>query len=517
MPVDKICIIVPRIVVHHNDPHTGIPFMPHIAAHLAGVLNNPGIDLKVIDCFGLQPHQRQIEGEFMLLGVDEDFVISELDTETSIAFIYCRTVEDLLSTEKISQKIREVYPRIKIVFFENTQSVNSFSLKELVDKYLNSLGDLAILGEPENRGMAVVNALLRNNDDLKNIEGIAYKTTNGDIEYTAPPSPNHQLDELPLPLWEKFPLEGYWIANFAHAPSTSRRFLPILTSRGCPYRCTFCISPTTNPVWRGRSASNVVDEMEYFNKVLNITDYHISDLDPTINDKRIQEICREIIKRNLKITWKLAQGTKIETIKSIETLEIMAKAGCRFISFSPETGSKRLLEIMNKKVDFEYAIKLAREMNRLGIRTQACFIAGVPGENNDDRILSIKLVRRLVASGVDEIAVTIFTPLPGTALSDSLTGYSHYSQLTHSPNWREDYKIVSAYRYKMYLNFFIWKLLWPKKVIRELIGFFSKNFETKMEMSVYKTVKLRLLYYIPFIYKKLNAKKRMLELNQIQK
>jgi len=514
MATDKICLIVPRIVVHHNDPHTGIPFMPHIAAHLAGALNVPGIDMKIIDCFGLQPHQREIEGEFMLLGVNEEFILSELDPETSIVFIYCRTVEDLLSTEKISKKIKEYFPAIKIVFFENTQSVNSFSLKELANNYLDTLGDLAIFGEPENRGIAVVNALLRNPADLPNIEGIAFRKADGSIEYTGDPKPNHELDALPLPLWEKFPLEGYWIANFAHAPSTSRRFLPILTSRGCPYRCTFCISPTTNPVWRGRSPSNVVDEMEYFNKKLNIKDYHISDLDPTISDKRIQEICREIIRRNLKVTWKLAQGTKIETIKSVETLEIMAKAGCRFISFSPETGSKRLLEIMNKKVDFEYALKLTREMNRLGIRTQACFIAGVPGENNDDRIQSVQLVRQLVKAGVDEIAVTIFTPLPGTALSDSLTGYSHYSQLTHSPNWREDYKIVKAYRYKMYLNFFVWKLLWPKKVIREIFCFFTKNFETKMEMSVYKQVKLLFLYHVPFIYKKLNPKRRMGELNQ---
>lgn len=511
---DKVCVIVPRIVVHHNDPHTGIPFMPHIAAHLAGALNVPGIEVKVIDCFGLQPHQREIEGEFMLLGVNEEFVIEEISADTDIAFIYCRTVEDLLSTEKISKKIRSAYPDMKIVFFENTQSVNSFSLKELAADYVANRGDLAIFGEPENRGVAVVNALLRHPEELANIEGIAYRTKEGGVEFTGDPQPNHELDKLPMPLWEKFPLDGYWIANFAHAPSTSRRFLPILTSRGCPYRCTFCISPTTNPVWRGRSANNVVDEMEYFNKTLNIRDYHISDLDPTISDKRIQEICREIIRRNLKITWKLAQGTKIETIKSIETLEIMAKAGCRFISFSPETGSKRLLDIMNKKVDFEYAIKLAKEMNRLGIRTQACFIAGVPGENNDDRIQSVQLVRRLVNAGVDEIAVTIFTPLPGTALSDSLTGYSHYSQLTHSPNWREDYKTVVAYRYKMYINFFLWKLLWPTKVIREGFSFITKNFETKMEMSLYKQMKLWFLYYTPFIYRKLDPKQRMLDLNK---
>ena len=62
--------------------------------------------------------------------------------------------------------------------------------------------------------------------------------------------------------------------NFKGAVFTTEKFLPILTSRGCPYKCTFCISPEVNPTWRPRSAINVVDEMEYFYNRLGITDYH---------------------------------------------------------------------------------------------------------------------------------------------------------------------------------------------------------------------------------------------------
>ena len=61
----------------------------------------------------------------------------------------------------------------------------------------------------------------------------------------------------------------------------------MLSSRGCPYRCKFCVSSTLNPKWRKRSAKNVVDEMEYFNKKMNIVDFHFSDLDPTVNEKEL--------------------------------------------------------------------------------------------------------------------------------------------------------------------------------------------------------------------------------------
>ena len=129
-------------------------------------------------------------------------------------------------------------------------------------------------------------------------------------------------------------MEGYWKIGFAHAPiKKNKKFLPILSSRGCPYRCKFCVSPTLNPNWRKRSPKNVVDEMQYLHEELNIVDFHFSDLDPTVNEKRIIEMCNEIISRNLKFEWKLAQGTKMETIKNESTLKLMKEAGLTFFHF----------------------------------------------------------------------------------------------------------------------------------------------------------------------------------------
>jgi hypothetical protein len=493
----NITVISPNIVVHNLDPHTGIPFMPHMAAHLAGEIHyHTKYEVDVIDCFGSDSENTRDFGKFLLLGIDEKQVIKKLHPETKVVLLYCRTIEDLFSTELIANEIRKQRPDIKLVYFENIQTVNSFSLAKIIKDILKLPGEIAILGEPEDRIEKLLDCLFQDDyQALRDIKGIIFiDPSSNNFIHTPEVDFNKNLDALAMPLWEKFQLEGYWNIGFSHAPvKKNSRFLPLLTSRGCPYRCTFCVSPSLNPMWRPRSAKHVVDEMEYFYKKMQITDFHVSDLDPTINDKRTQNMAREIITRQLPITWKLAQGTKIETIKSIETIKLMKQAGCTFVSFSPESGSERMLQIMNKRFDVNHSLKLVKFMNKIKLKTQACFIAGVPGENWSDRWQTIKLIMRLTLAGVDEIAITIFTPVPGSALENSLKGYKHYSELTHSPVWREDYKTQLLFRNLGYITFFLFKLAHPLKVTSEINNFFSHQFATKMEMSFFKLFKVFLL------------------------
>jgi radical SAM superfamily enzyme YgiQ (UPF0313 family) len=496
-------VIVPPVVCHNLDVHTGIPFMPHMAAHLAAALRQDGHGVHVVDCFGLQPHQRRVVREFMLMGADVDATPALLPPGVEVAFIYCRTIAEFIAVELIVAALRRDRPDIKIALFENVQAVTSYSLRHVADEFLGKGVDAIVLGEPETRGAAVADAL-RTGRGMRAIAGVVYRegTT---VCRSADAVMARDLDALPFPAWDIFPLEGYWKAGFAHAPvKKGERFVPILTSRGCPYRCTFCIAPEVNPTWRPRSAANVVDEMAHLHRTLGITDFHVSDLDPTVSDKRTREIAQAIIDRALPITWKLAQGTKIETIKSEETLDLMARSGCRFISFSPESGSPRLLEIMNKPFDHEHGLRMARRMHQLGIRSQAVFLGGVPGETPEDRDMSVAYARRLILAGVDEISLVIFTPLPGAALSKTLAGYRHYSECTPSPAWREDYGLLRRYRRRMYLNFFAYKLRHPRKVAREVAGLLTARFETKMEMSLFKQLKLYGLRYFPALFPRLD-------------
>jgi len=513
----SVSVIVPCVVTHNLDAHTGIPFLPHMAAYLAGALDDFGYDVQVIDCFGLQPHQYQLVDEFMFLGVNEQWVASHINKDAKVAFVYCRTVEDLISVERIILEIKRQRPQMRICLFENIQTVNSFSLKHLAEYLFKFEIDVAILGEPERRCDQVIKALL-GGGLLKDIPGIFFKE-NGLLSETQKGPFDQDLDSLPLPLWEKFPLDGYWMIGYAHAPvKKNTKFLPLLTSRGCPFQCTFCIAPEVNPRWRGRSAVNVVDEIEYFYKKLQITDFHVSDLNPTVSEQRTVEICQELIARKLPITWKLAQGTKIETIKNEGTLKLMAEAGCTFMAISPESGSARLLKIMKKPFDLKYGLHMASKINAAGIRLQGCFVIGIPGENEEDRKLTLEYVKKLIKAGLDEIAVYIITPLPGAAIAKNIVGFDHPSQCTRSPTWRKDYKTINHFRIKLYMTFFMYKLLHHSgKVIREIFNLVTGNFETKMEMSLFKQVKLYLIRYLPFLFKRLNPEEKLLELASVKR
>ena len=510
--VKPVTVIVPPVVCHNLDVHTGIPFMPHMAAHLAGALKHTGgRHVQVMDCFGLNPNHTQVIGEFMLMGVDEAWVSAHLLAGSENCFIYCRTIAEFIAVERLVARLKADHPRLKITLFENVQAVTSYSLRHVAKDFIDKGVDCIIMGEPEDRVNEVALRLERG-ESLKGIAGIAYR--DGEQVVVEPQAKMPEdLDALAMPAWENFPLKGYWQAGFAHAPVAGAKFLPILTSRGCPYRCTFCIAPEVNPKWRARTPKHVVDEMEHFYRTLGVTDYHVSDLDPTVNDKRTRAICEELIARKLPITWKLAQGTKIETIKSEETLELMAKAGCVFVSFSPESGSSKLLKIMNKPFDHEHALRMARKMASLNIRMQAVFIGGVPGEEPDDRDMSVAYARKLVEAGVDEISCVIFTPLPGAKLSGEINDFKHYSQCTPSPAWRKDYNVLMAYRRRMYLNLLLSKARYhPKKLLQEIWGLLTLRFRTKMTMSLFKQFKLYVLRYASWLFPQLDAQK---ELNNV--
>ena len=491
----KLALIVPPVVTHNLDPHTGIPFLPHMAGYLAAKILDLGHDLNVVDCFGINSKLSRKFNDFLLIGIDEEEVITRIGKNLDICFIYCKVIEDLYAVEKLVKILKIKLPNIKICLFENIQTTNSFSLRKISD-YLFSRGcDYILLGEPEHK---IENFLESYNDiqKLKKVPGIAYKIEknvfiNDNEEF------NKNLDEIPFPAWHKFNMEGYWEAGYSHAPvKKNSKFLPIISSRGCPYRCKFCVSPTLNPTWRPRSAKNVVDEIEHLNKTLNVTDFHFSDLDPTVNEKRTVQISNEIIKRNLKIEWKLSQGTKVETIKNLSTLDIMKKSGLSFFSFSPESGSIELMKKLNKPFDYDHGLKIVKYLHKLEINSQACFIAGTPPETKLDRKKSLDYMKKLAKAGVDEIAVFIYSPIPGSYFADQIGGFKHYSELSRSPKWRNDYKEVSIFRYKMYTIFVLYKFIFhPIKLIKNIRAILSRNFKSKMEMSIFKYLKLRYLKY----------------------
>ena len=488
----KVCFINPNTIFQKSDPFTtGIVYMPIGLAYAVAIAKENNVPFQLIDAFGEDPNSSTIEGNFILLGLASEEVVKRISDDVNIVIIYANQLTNTISILAIIQQIKLHQKKVKICIMENTQAVTAYNLQEVANEFFKNGVDALIIGEVEN---SLVKYLEYIDSDFNGIAPEGLLTKNQDNLSKRAKNFIVDLDRLPFPAWEEFPLDNYWNLGYGHGPVQSEKYLPLLTSRGCPYPCGFCVVPSTNlRRWRSRTPENVVDEIEYLKNKFGVKEFHIEDLDPTINDSRTRNISTLLIQRNLGIKWKIVAGTKVETIKNEETVALMAKSGCVYVSISPESGSSTLLARMNKPFDLAKALTITKSCIKNHIKVQACFVLGYPGETNEDLRKTQKLIRKLSIFGIDEIAIFVISPVPGSSIFDKfdLTDIN-LSQLNFSPTWRTDYKKLNKLRIKLYLQFILFKAIFhPIKILLNIYRFLMRRFETKMEMTPYRAFKYR--------------------------
>ncbi|MBF0369285.1 MAG: B12-binding domain-containing radical SAM protein [Magnetococcales bacterium] len=496
-------LINPNLVIQENDPFTtGIVYMPIGLALVAATLKQANHPLKVIDAFGQAPKQGRRSGPFLIMGATIEEILKQIPAKAQVVFLYANQLINHTSLVEILGAIKTNRPKLPLIVLENTQAVTAYALEPVAEALLEAGADYLLTGEGEVGAPAITAILMQHGEDenedapssgqattlaakLETVPGLIakdFRTPRGAFI--------SDLDQLPFPAWELFPVENYWSLQFAHGPLSSSRYLPLLTSRGCPFPCRFCVVPFTNErKWRARSPENVMAEMAHFQKSLGVSEFHIEDLNPTVQDRRTRGIARAIIDQGLTVTWKIVSGTKVESIKNAESIDLMAQSGCRYISISPESGSPEVLKKMAKPFNLDHAVNMIKRMNQTGIRSQACFVLGFPGETEKDLEMTRQRALEMTRGGVDEIALFIITPVPGSELFDSFEGYGSLSELNFTPSWREDYEQLARFRLNLYRRFLFTKLLYhPGKIIRQSWNFFRRSFETKMEMVPFKAL-----------------------------
>lgn len=215
------------------------------------------------------------------------------------------------------------------------------------------------------------------------------------------------LDSLPFPARHLFPynevvnMDGILGCEKGVAASS------IITARGCPYRCRFCVKAHEMFTrFRYRSAENIREEL-----ALLVEDYgvqHVRILDDTFTliKKRVLDLCAEI--KDMGITW--ACITRADHIDD-EMLTSMKKAGCIEVNIGVETGSKRLLKLMNKKETIETYIKASEKIRKAGMLFKSFLMYDFPTETREDREDTLELVRKIKP---DKFTLSKFTLLPGS-------------------------------------------------------------------------------------------------------
>jgi radical SAM superfamily enzyme YgiQ (UPF0313 family) len=490
----KVILINPNIVSQIIDVSgTGIPYMPIALAYVASFLKEQQHDITLIDAFGEAPTRVNRIGDKLFQGLDALESVKRIPQNADIIFVFGHLSVTFLAQKLLVQEIKRRFPVTPVGILENINNVNAYALRAVKKAYYQWGLDYLILGCLEHRTHRLITALKDHQgsrDAFTAVPGLFFRGENDFIENSGLDEDCAlDLDALPFPAWNLLPLQNYWSIKYAHAPFTTDKYLPLLSSRGCPFKCRFCVSSgmEANRRWNPRTPKNLVDEIAFFNGQLGVSEFHFEDLNPGVDRKRLAAFCDELIARGLHVQWKFAQGTKLEALDE-PLIQKMAAAGCTYVSISPESGSQRLLKLVNKPVDNEHALRVVAWLKKYGIKSQGCFVIGLPEETDDDREQSLRLLLALARAGLDDPAFFIITLMPGSELGSLLNdALPSPDACTFTPVWRPDYKKLSRFRKKVYIYYLWIKLLYhPGAFIRYFTNFITRRFETKVEMTLYR-------------------------------
>ena len=222
------------------------------------------------------------------------------------------------------------------------------------------------------------------------------------------PAPKPDPRRIPFPARDLLPNSAY-----RYLFATRRGFATMISSRGCPFRCSFCDKSVGGSRWRARTASDVVDEMEHLIRDFGVGFINFYDDNFTLHRSRVIEICDEILRRGLDVEWK-CEG-RVDSVDA-ELLNKMRHAGCRVVAYGVESANPETLALLRKDITVEQSVSAFALTREAGIRSLAYMILGAPGEDTRAVQASIDFCRSIKASYVQ---FSTLSAMPGTPL------YSH--------------------------------------------------------------------------------------------
>lgn len=387
-------------------------YFPLGLAYLAAVLRNEGHDVLLYDAdCNVNPSKMNFAA-----------------LEDSYPY-YLRSVKD--DEHYIWQEVRknmlDFKPDIIGITVWTTFAASAFKIASLCKKYNKSIP--VIMGGPHvsikydevleicpnvdylvrGEGEEILSELIRflegnaGKNDLIDIRGISYRY-NGRNFHNPPREFIKDLDSIPFPARDLLLKESYY---------TSEDMGLMMTSRGCPYDCSYCATSIWERKTRFRSIDNIISEIKFVIEKYATTQFTFKDDSFTVNKKRVNDFCQRLIDEKIKINWDC--NTRVNLVEE-ELLKKMKKAGCNSIKVGIESGSERILKMMNKKISLEQCRKAAYLFKKTGIHWTGYFMIGLPSETKEDIYKTLDFMKEL---SPDYASLSVYEPFPGTNLFDA--------------------------------------------------------------------------------------------------
>lgn len=408
-------------------------FLPLGIGYLAAVLEQNGYNVDVVDCQTSSLTQKTIENKIRSLNPDIIGI-------TSATVTYLPALDVLKSAKAAAPKALTLMGGPHVTVLDEQAVTESREL------------DIVVRGEGEQTMLEL--AKLVSDGNLKNlsqVKGITYKDNNQIVRTQDRPF-IQDIDSLPHPAHHHFDVSMYKLFDV--------NYMPIITSRGCPSQCTFCLaSKMCGKTFRGRSPKKVVDELEWLRDEYGAGAFAFYDDTFTFDLKRAFDICDEMQKRKINLPWDCR--TRVDRV-SKELLAKLRSTNCQLIHFGVESGSQEMLKVMRKGTTVELNAKAIKWAKDAGISVAVSLVIGYPGETPE---MLQQTIDFLYKTKPDYVYMCEAVPYPGTELAN----YVKELGLEITENWNQ---------YREETQVFTNKLLPLEKLEETKKAFFDNYFST---------------------------------------
>jgi radical SAM superfamily enzyme YgiQ (UPF0313 family) len=350
-------------------------------AYIASFLEKHNVEVKIIDA----------QAERITL----TDIIQRMRSYNPLFIGITATTSIIDSGLEIARLCKETFPKSKIIMGGVHPTV-------MTEEVLNNQSvDFIVRGEGELTFLDLVKG-----KDLKSIRGISYKSE-GKIYHNDNRPVIENLDSLPFPAYHLLPMHKYYpaLGGYKRLPAIS-----MITTRGCPGKCTFCYGDMLGGHIRHRSAENMIEEIKFLKANYGIKEICFYDDTFTVFKNNVKQFCCLLIKEKVNISWSCF--SRVDFIDE-EILREMEEAGCHQIMYGIESADEGILKNINKRVSLEQANKATALTKKAKIDVRLTFMLGSPGETEETMQ---RTIRYAIKSDPDLIVFNITTPYPGTEM-----------------------------------------------------------------------------------------------------
>jgi radical SAM superfamily enzyme YgiQ (UPF0313 family) len=385
--------------------------MPPIGlAYVAASMRQAGHEVEIIDTTGEALDRfTPIDADGILLrrGLSDDEIVARLGPSDVIGFGLMFS-QDWLPARRLIQAVKRAQPYAVLV------AGGEHFTAEPVGAMEDAPLDFVLEGE----GDRVICDLLEHvagTRPIDDVPGCWYRAANGEVRRTDAKVRVRDVDALPWPTWDLVPVANYLDGGYMVGVDRGRS-MPMNATRGCPYQCTFCSSPsmwTTRYV--SRDPADVVAEIKHYMQTYGATNFDFQDLTAIIKKEWVLDFANRLLAEKLNITWQIPSGTRSEALDD-DVLPLLVRSGCTNLTYAPESGDDETLRLIKKRIKKDRMLASMRSAVQAGCNVKANFIFGFPHDSFGSILPTFGFLARMAWIGVHDISIAPLRPYPGSEI-----------------------------------------------------------------------------------------------------